>query len=69
MEQTAVIGIDLAKSVFQLHGADASGRSVFRKKLTRSQLCAFLERHPPTIVAMEACASAHYWPRDPRHGP
>ena len=59
-----MIGIDLAKSVFQLHRADASGRPVSRKKLTRSQLCAFLEKHPPTIVAMEACASAHYWGRE-----
>ncbi|WP_331375266.1 IS110 family RNA-guided transposase [Sinorhizobium chiapasense] len=64
MESAAVIGIDLAKSVFQLHGADATGRPLFRKKLTRGQLRTFLASHPPTIVAMEACASSHYWGRE-----
>jgi transposase len=64
MESAAIIGIDLAKTVFQLHGADVSGRPLFRKKLTREQLRVFLASHTPTIVAMEACGSAHYWGRE-----
>ena len=56
MESAAIIGMDLAKTVFQLHGADViSGRPLFRKKLTREQLRVFLASHTPTIVAMEAC--------------
>lgn len=64
VEEVTVIGIDLAKSVFQLHGADASGRPVFRKKLSRAQLTRFMAEHPPCLVAMEACASSHYWGRE-----
>jgi transposase len=61
--QAIMIGIDLAKSVFQLHGVDASGAVVLRKRLGRSQLLAFFAGHPRCIVAMEACGSAHYWGR------
>lgn len=64
MEEIKVIGIDLAKSVFQLHGASVAGEPVFRKKLSRSQVLAFLARQVPCCVAMEACASAHYWGRE-----
>ena len=64
MEEIKVIGIDLAKSVFQLHGASAAGKPVFRKKLSRGQVLAFLARQVPCCVAMEACASAHYWGRE-----
>ncbi|MFK4064109.1 IS110 family RNA-guided transposase [Brucella anthropi] len=64
MESAAIIGIDLAKSVFQLHGADAAGNPLFRKKLTRDQLSVFLAGQSPTVVAMEACGSAHYWGRE-----
>lgn len=64
VEEVTVIGIDLAKSVFQLHGAAASGRPVFRKKLSRAQLTRFMADHPPCLVAMEACASSHYWGRE-----
>ena len=63
VEEVTVIGIDLAKSVFQVHGADASGRPVFRKKLSRVQLIRFMAEQPPCLVAMEACASSHYWGR------
>lgn len=63
-EEVTVIGIDLAKSVFQLHGAAASRRPVFRKKLSRAQLTRFMADHPPCHVAMEACASSHYWGRE-----
>ncbi|KAB2689404.1 IS110 family transposase [Brucella pseudogrignonensis] len=64
MESAAIIGIDLAKSVFQLHGADVTGKPLFRKKLTRDQLSVFLASQSPTVVAMEACGSAHYWGRE-----
>lgn len=63
MENVTVIGGDLAKSVFQLHGATSDGSVVFRKKLSRSQFQLFMERHSRCRVAMEACASAHYWGR------
>lgn len=64
MDKVTVIGVDLAKSVFQLHGATQSGTPVFRKKLSRRQFRAFMEKHAPCRVAMEACASAHYWGRE-----
>lgn len=64
MDEVTVIGVDLAKSVFQLHGAGADGRVVFRKKLSRPQFRQFLERQAPCLVAMEACATAHYWGRE-----
>lgn len=75
MGEVTTIGLDLAKSVFQAHGADAVGGVVFRKKLRRDQLLAFFAGQPRCIVAMEACASAHYlgsgdrraWPRDQAH--
>lgn len=63
MENVSVIGVDLAKSVFQLHGASSDGSVVFRKKLSRSQFKSFIERYPRCRVAMEACASAHHWGR------
>jgi transposase len=56
--------LDLAKTVFQAHGADASGAVVFRKKLRRDQLLGFFAAQPRCVVAMEACASAHYWARE-----
>lgn len=59
-----IIGLDLAKSVFQAHGADASGQAVFRKRLRRDQVVRFFAEQPRCLVAMEACASAHYWARE-----
>src|SRR5215218_8934284 len=64
MNQVSAVGLDLAKYIFQLHGADRAGAVVFRKKLRRGQLLAFLATLPPCTVAMEACASAHYWGRE-----
>ena len=64
MDEVSTIGMDLAKSVFQLHGADAAGAVVFRKKLRRSQVLSFLAAQPPCTVAMEACSSSHYWARE-----
>ena len=60
MSQVSTVGLDLAKYVFQLHGADSAGTVVFRKKLRRGQLLAFLATLPPCTVALEACGSAHY---------
>jgi transposase len=64
MNQVSTVGLDLAKDIFRLHGADSAGAVVFRKKLRRGQLLAFLAPLPPCTVAMEACASAHYWGRE-----
>src|SRR5918993_2739787 len=64
MNPVSTVGLDLAKYVFQLHGADSAGAVVFRKKLRRSQLLAFLATLPPCTVAMEACGSAHDWGRE-----
>jgi transposase len=63
MEEVGTIGPDLAKHVFQAHGASASGAVVFRKKLRREQVLSFFAGQPRCRVAMEACASAHYWAR------
>lgn len=69
MEEVSIIGIDLAKNVFQLHGASAGGAVLFRKKLSRPQFARFMAEHPPCIVAMEVCAGAHHWAREmTRHG-
>ena len=64
MGQVSTIGLDLAKSIFQVHAADASGAVVVRKRLRRSQVRPFLAAQPPCTVAMEACGSAHYWARE-----
>src|SRR3982751_5967260 len=64
MNQVSTVGLDLAKYIFQLHGADSTGAVVFRKKLRRTQLLAFLATLPPCTVALEACGSAHYWGRE-----
>jgi transposase len=64
MGEATIIGIDLAKNVFQVHGAAADGSVLFRKKLSRLQLARFMAAQPPCLVAMEACASAHYWARE-----
>ena len=58
------IGIDLAKSVFQLHGVDAQGAVVFRKKLRRGGVLDFLRDLPPCLIGLEACATAHFWARE-----
>ena len=58
------IGFDLAKTVFQVHGADGEGRAVLRRKLRRGKVLAFFAGLPSCLVGMEACASAHYWARE-----
>lgn len=64
MTKVSIIGVDLAKRAFQAHGAAADGAVVFRKKLSRAQVLAFLAQQPRCIVAMEACATAHGWGRE-----
>jgi len=64
MSDVTTIGLDLAKNVFQVHGADSSGRAVIRKKLRRDQVLAYFSQVPPCIVAMEACGGAHFWGRE-----
>jgi len=64
MTEVTTIGLDLAKRVFQVHGADGEGRPVLRKKLTRAKLMPFFADLPPCLVGMEACASAHHWARE-----
>jgi transposase len=63
MGEVSIIGVDLAKNVFQVHGAAADGLVVFRRKLRRAQVLAFFVGQPASTVAMEACASAHHWAR------
>ena len=58
------IGIDLAKSVFQVHGVDTNGAVVIRKKLRRAEVLKFFEALTPCLVGMEACATAHFWARE-----
>jgi transposase len=58
-----VMGIDLAKSVFQLHGVDERGKAVLRKQLKRKDVASFFANLEPCLIGMEACGSAHYWAR------
>ena len=63
MENIKVLGIDLAKNVFQLHGADNNGKGVLRKRLGREKLVEFMANLSPCLVGVEACGGAHYWAR------
>lgn len=68
-EEVSIVGVDLAKQVFQVHGSAADGRVLFRKKLSRTQFSKFMASLSPCVVAMEACGTAHYWGRElSRHG-
>ena len=60
MSEVSVIGLDLAKHVFQVHAADEAGRAVLRKRLRRHQVLAFFAELPVCVVAMEACGGAHF---------
>jgi transposase len=66
VEKATIIGVDLAKNVFQVHGAAADGTVLFRKKLTRLQSHRSMAEQPGCLVAMEACGGAHYWAREMR---
>jgi transposase len=64
MADVHVIGLDIAKSVFQLHGLDDAAATVLQKRLTRARLLPFFEKLPPCLVGIEACATSHYWARE-----
>lgn len=60
MSEIITVGLDLAKSVFQVHGADSKGNAVLHKKLRRAQVIEFFAKLPPCLVAMEACGGVHF---------
>ncbi len=60
---TTIIGLDLAKNVFQLHAEDASGEVLWAKRLRREALEPHLRKQPPALIGLEACGSAHHWAR------
>ena len=64
MQSITTIGLDIAKSVFQVHGVDAEGHVVIRRQLKRRYVLAFLQKLPPCLVGIEACASSHHWSRE-----
>ena len=64
MQTITTIGLDIAKSVFQVHGIDAEGQVVVRRQLKRRYVLAFFAKLPPCLIGIEACASSHHWSRD-----
>jgi transposase len=64
MQTIKTIGLDIAKSVFQVHGVDADGGVVVRRQLKRRYVLTFFEKLPPCLVGIEACASSHHWSRE-----
>src|SRR6201993_852245 len=64
MQTVVTIGLDLAKSVFQVHGVNGEGEGVIKRALRRSQVLEFFRRLAPCLVGLEACASSHYWARE-----
>jgi len=64
MQAVTTIGLDIAKSVFQVHGVDADGKVTIRRKLKRRYVAAFFQKLPPCLVGIEACASSHHWSRE-----
>ena len=64
MNEVITIGVDLAKSVFQVHGVDAEGAVVVRRQLRRGQVVPFFKKQRSCLVGMEACATPHRWARE-----
>src|SRR4051812_13525234 len=64
MERVVTIGFDIAKSVFQVHGIDATGAVVVRRKLARGRVLTFFEALPRCLIGMEACNTSYYWARE-----
>jgi len=64
MQAVTTIGLDIAKSVFQVHGVDAAEQVVVRRQLKRRYVLAFFEKLPPCLIGIEACASSHHWSRE-----
>ena len=64
MVAITTIGLDIAKSIFQVHGIDAQGSAVVRRKLKRRYVLAFFKKLPSCLVGIEACATSHHWSRE-----
>ena len=64
MQTITTIGLDIAKSVFQVHGIDAEGKVILRRQLKRRYVLAFFEKLPPCLIGIEACASSDHWSRE-----
>ena len=64
MQAVTTIGLDIAKSVFQVHGIDAEDNVIIRRQLKRCYVLTFFQKVPPCLVGIEACASSHYWSRE-----
>ena len=64
MVEVSTIGLDIAKNVFHAHGADAAGRQLFSRRLTRGKVLEFFAAQPPCLVALEACGGSHHWGRE-----
>jgi len=64
MQAVTTIGLDIAKSVFQVHGVDVQGKVIIRRQLKRRHVLALFRKLPPCLVGMEACASPHHWSRE-----
>ena len=63
MNKVTTIGIDLAKNVFQLHGADRDGKKVYSKRLSRAEIVTFLAKHEPCVIGIESCGGSFHWAR------
>ena len=63
MSEAIIIGLDIAKHVFHVHGADERGRAIFRKRISREKPLGFFASQPSCTVALEACGGAHHWAR------
>ena len=64
MGEVSTIGLDIAKSVFQVHGIDGAGAVVIRKRISRAKMVEFFANLPPCLVGIEACPTAHHWGRE-----
>ena len=64
--QAVTIGLDIAKSIFQVHSVDADGRVIIRRQLKPRYVLALFDKLVPCLIGMEACASSHYWSRQLR---
>ncbi|HEV2545949.1 MAG TPA: IS110 family transposase, partial [Stellaceae bacterium] len=64
MEAITTVGLDIAKSVFQVHGVDVAGVVIVRRQLKRQHVLAFFHKLAPCLVGIEACATSHHWSRE-----
>src|SRR5678809_1209058 len=64
MQAITTIGLDIAKSVFQVHGIDAAGQAIIRRQLKRRYVLTFFQKLPPCLIGIEACATSHHWSRE-----